>query len=224
MQLPLVNLFAKSPFPGVAELMRLVVDCVEAVPPMIDALIDGDQEQVTAHAKRVSSLEGKADQAKRAIRGHMPIRLLLPVARRDVLRMVRQIDSIADSAEDLAVLLTLRPMEVPASFRGPLRELTEHVVRCVNTADRLVGELDILLANGFGGHAAERVLAMVADLSAQEHKADKVQDALAKRVFDMESELSPVAVMMWMKIFEEMGEIANHAENVGEQFRLFTAN
>ena len=42
-------------------------------------------------------------------------------------------------------------------------------------------------------------------------------------VIQMESELPPVAVMMWLKILRELGDMANHAENVGDQFRLFLA-
>ena len=42
-------------------------------------------------------------------------------------------------------------------------------------------------------------------------------------IFKAEKELSPVAVFMWMKLLNKLGDIANHAENVGDQYRLFIA-
>ena len=197
--------------------------CAEAVGPLIDALIEGNQEAVSAQARTISQLEAAADDMKNAVRARMPIRLFLPVARRDVLRLVRQIDSIADSAEDVGVLLTLRAMTVPEPMREPLSLLNKRVFESIELAAELVTRIDPLLASGFKGRAARDAEVIIERLSQKEHEADKIQDQLARLVFQLEDDLSPVAVMMWMKILKELGEMANHAENVGDMFRLFLA-
>lgn len=203
--------------------MERALECSMQVPELVRLMIDDDQPAVRRQAKAISRLEGLADEAKNDIRANMPTRLFLPVDRRDVLRLVRQIDSIADASEDVGVLATLRPMDVPEKLQEPLTRFVQASVECVQTAAKLVDTLEPLLSSGFSGRATEQTSLIIDALSRQEHETDKIQDQLAKTLFQIENEMSPVAVIMWLKIFEEIGNIANHSENVGDLFRLFVA-
>ncbi len=223
MRIPLAHLLVKSPLPRIPVFMERVVACCEQVPEMVGCLVDGNQAGVGRIAKEVSRLEGKADDAKNEIREAMPTRLFLPVDRRDVLKLLSQLDAIADSAEDVGVLLTLREMQVPEPMKPLLVELTEAALDCVRTAARLVDMLDALLSSAFAGQAAREARAIIDELAQKEHAVDKLQDQAAKVVFSLEDEMSPVAVFMWLKILREIGDMANHAENVADQFRLFLA-
>ena len=42
-------------------------------------------------------------------------------------------------------------------------------------------------------------------------------------LFKEEDAMPPAAVFMWTKVLNKIGDMANHAENVGDQFRLFVA-
>ncbi len=66
-------------------------------------------------------------------------------------------------------------------------------------------------------------MARIQTLAEREHAADKLQDQCAKALFRAESEMAPVALFMWTKVLNKIGDMANHAENVGDQFRLFVA-
>ncbi len=223
MRIPLANLIAKSPLPRVGEVMDRVVQCSELVPGLIEALVDGDQDRVRDLAKEISMLEHGADDAKNMIRGKMPVRLFMPVDRRDLLRLLSEIDRIADSAEDVGVLLTLREMVVPEEMKTLLRLFVGRVLDAVRAAADLVGLLDGLLTSGFRGRIADRAQEMIEDLARREHEADKLQDQLAKTLFRLEETMPPVALFMWTKVLNKIGDMANHAENVGDQFRLFLA-
>lgn len=223
MRIPLANLLAKSPLPRIGELMAAVRSCADKVPPLIEALLHGDQAGVERLAKETSILEGAADEVKNAVRSDMPLRIMLPVDRRDVLRMVSEVDAIADCAEDVGVLLTLRPLDVPVGMRECLRDFVGGVMETVRAAEQLVGSLDLLVKAGFGGAAAKEAMTRIQVLSEREHAADKLQDQCAKALFRAESEMAPVALFMWTKVLNKLGDMANHAENVGDQFRLFVA-
>jgi uncharacterized protein Yka (UPF0111/DUF47 family) len=43
---PIAALFGKSPFKPLQQHMRIVIECVEEVQPLFQALIDDDQEQL----------------------------------------------------------------------------------------------------------------------------------------------------------------------------------
>jgi len=223
MRIPLANLLTRSPLPRIGEQMAAVVECAEHVPKLVQELIAGDQIAVVETAKETSVLEGKADEAKNAVRYHMPTRLFLPVDRRDVLRLLSEIDAIADCAEDVGVLLTLRPLEVPDEMSGALEVFVGRVMDTVKAAANLVSTMEDLLESSFGGRAAEHVRALIDELHQKEHESDKLQDQCAKLLFKQEESLSPVAIFMWTKVLNKIGDMANHAENVGDQFRLFIA-
>ncbi|MEM8610048.1 MAG: TIGR00153 family protein [Myxococcota bacterium] len=223
MRIPLANLLVRSPLPKVGDLMEEVQQCVACVPELIDLLVAGDAAGLERAAREVSLLEGKADQAKNEFRAKMPLRLFLPIDRRDLLRLISEIDAVADCAEDMGVLLTLRPWQVPSDLEEPLREFVRRVLAVVDSSAELVGMMEELMAAGFAGSAAETALAKADEIGRLEHEADKLQDRCAKVLFKSEDELSPVAIFMWTKLLNKIGDIANHAENVGDQFRLFVA-
>ncbi|MEZ6185164.1 MAG: TIGR00153 family protein [Planctomycetota bacterium] len=224
MRIPLGRLLGgRSPLPRAGRLMTRVTECTDRVPELIERLLEGDQEKVVALAKEISRLEGKADETKNDIRAHLPAKLFLPVDRRDVLRLIGQIDAIADCAEDVAVLLTWRPMETPEPLRPLLRIYVERVLDTVATAKELVDLLDPLMEVGFGGKVVDRIGQQIDEVARKEHEADKVQDQICKTLFSLENELPPVGVFMWTKVLFAIGDMANHAENVGDAVRLIVA-
>lgn len=223
MRIPLANLLVRSPLPDVRMLMSAVNECLRPVPELVDRLIAGDRPGIERIAREISVLEASADAVKNDLRTKMPVRLFLPVDRRDLLRLIREIDAVANSAEDLGVLLTLRPYEVPEELRPLLREFVSSVMVVVENATGLVGMMDELLGASFSGKAAEVATAKADEIARLEHQADKLQDRCAKALFRAESSISPVSVFMWTKVLNKIGSIANHGENIGDQFRLFVA-
>jgi len=223
MRIPLGKLLAGSPFSSLAEFMARVIDACETVPELIDHLIAGDQEAVLAAAKEASRKEGEADEHKRALRDRLPKTLFMPIDRRDLLQLIGEMDSMADCAEDLGVILTIRRFDVPEPMTDLLRTFVERIMAVAHQAAEVIGTLDDLLAAGFGGSVAAKTRALTDDLGRKEHEADKIQDQLAKVLFQLEDELSPVSIFMWNKVLNKLGDIANHAENVGDRIRLFLA-
>lgn len=223
MRIPLANLLARNPLPKVGDLMREVMRTSDRVQDLIELLAKGDQAGVERLAKEISAMEGKADDAKNAARSKMPVRLLMPVDRRDVLKLISEMDAIADCAEDVGVLLTIRPLTVPDEMKPVLQLFVQSVLDTVREAAKLIDLIDDLVESGFSGPPAEQVLEQSAILGRAEHEADKIQDQCAKVLFKEEDHMPPAAVFMWTKVLNKIGDMANHAENVGDQFRLFVA-
>ena len=223
MRIPLANLLARNPLPKVGDLMNEVIRTSDKVRELIELLSAGDQAGVERVAKEISTLEGKADDAKNAARSKMPVRLLMPVDRRDVLKLISQIDAVADCAEDVGVLLTIRPLTVPEDMKPVLELFVDRVLETIREASKLVDLTDDLVESGFSGPPAEQVLEQAAILGRAEHEADKIQDQCAKVLFSEEESMAPAALFMWTKVLNKIGDMANHAENVGDQFRLFVA-
>ena len=107
------DLFKDSPFEPLRYHMKSVMECVVFVRPMFEAVRDVQFDVLQDLAKKVFKAEHRADIIKDDIRGTIPKRFFLPVYRGDLLGYVKLQDDMADSVEDLAVLLTIKQLPLP---------------------------------------------------------------------------------------------------------------
>lgn len=220
---PLTSLFGSSPFKPLQEHMRAAVDCAREVPALFEALNAGDQEAVAAIKTRIFAKEQEADNIKNELRARLPKSLFMPVDRRDLLEVLQLQDSIADTAQDIAGLLVERHMEVPESMKEPIMVLVRRCVDVCEQSARIIEELDELVQTGFRGREAKQVETMVVELNRIENETDELGLQLTKTLFGLEDEMKPVSVMMWYRLIEWIGDLADYAEKVGDRLRLMIA-
>lgn len=218
------KLFGKSPFEPLYQHMLKVKDCVDLVDPMVAAFIQGDREEVKKYSKKIFKAEHEADLLKKEIRNQLHKSLFMPVDRDDLLRFLKEQDNIADSAEDLAALMTIRETRVPQEIQDELKELVNKVLETYKKAMAVSSEIKVLAETSFGGVKAHKVTELIEEVKQKEWEADKAQMNAAKKMFSIEKKLDPVSVMMWMNIFKELGTLANHAENSSDQMRTMLHN
>lgn len=217
------KLFGQSPFTALQAHMRVVLECAREVQPLIEALSVGDTDTVSDKKERIFEREAEADLIKNELRLHLPKSLFMPVDRRDLLEVLHLQDSIANTAQDIAGLLIERQMTIPDFMREPLIALT---ARCIDTCEHsasVIAELDELLAMGFRGREVDKVDAMLKELNDIEDETDELGIALARTLFEHEDEMKPVSVMMWYRLIEWIGDLADYAEKVGDRLRLLIA-
>ena len=217
------RLFGQSPFLPLQTHMRVVMECARETQPLIEALIRDDQVTVVKVKDRIFEREAEADRIKNELRLQLPRSLFMPVDRRDLLEVLHMQDAIANTAQDVAGLLIERQMSIPEFMHDPLIALTS---RCIDTCEHsasIIETLDELLAMGFRGREVEKVDAMLAELNSIEDETDELGITLARSLFKHESEMDPVSVMMWYRLIEWIGDLADYAEKVGDRVRLLIA-
>jgi predicted phosphate transport protein (TIGR00153 family) len=201
-----------------------VGECANEVPALFEAFFEGDYEAVRAQAEEISRLEHEADRLKDQVRDKLPKTIFLPVDRRDLLDVIASLDAIADCAEDVGILFTLREMERHEELIEPLKVLLVQVMEVVNQALVIMDHLDVLVEVGFKGPEAERIKGMIEELGRLEHEADLTQDELARTLFStIGDDIKPGSLFLWNKILNKVGDVANTAEKAGTRVRLFIA-
>ncbi|HUG40923.1 MAG TPA: TIGR00153 family protein [Longimicrobiales bacterium] len=218
-----LGLFGKSPFKPLAGHAARVHETVGLLPELFGAFMRGEWEATQALYERISKLEHKADVLKSEIRDHLPKSMFLPVDRGDILLFLKEQDGIADAAEDLGVLLTMRRTPTPEAIRDDVLGFVDQVVRTSELWYQIAMELPVLQEASFTGPEAEKTLGLVADVGKMEWKADQMQWAVSRRLFEVEDDIGPVSVMIWMHVLEVLGAVANHAENTADLLRLMLA-
>lgn len=203
--------------------MRAVLDCAREVVPLFDASIACDLPQLRSIHDRICASEARADSIKNNIRLAMPKSLFMPVDRRDLLELLDLQDSIADTAEDIAQLLMERNMTLPEHLQKSLLFLVKRCVETCEQAALIIEEFDELLETGFRGREASRVEAMLGELNRMEHEADELEASLSRNLFTIEDQMKPVDVIMWYRLIEWIGDLADFAKKSGNRVRLLIA-
>jgi uncharacterized protein len=216
----LLNLFGRSPFAPLETHMDEVSICVYLLKDLFEALENKDYEQLETIAKKISKQEHQADLTKNDIRNHLPKRIFLPIDRENLLHILQIQDSIADRAEDVAVMTTLKHVELIDSFRTEFKDFLNKNIETFNGAKRIVKELHELLETTFGGMEAEKVRQMVHEVAYKEHETDLVQRRMLKALLNSEDQMSYTTFYVWQKILEKLGAISDLSENLAYQVRM----
>ncbi len=213
------EMFRESPFEPLRYHMKTVMECVSFVRPLFEAVRDERYDDLDGLAKKVFKAEHEADLIKDDIRRTIPKRFFLPVYRGDLLGYIKLQDDMADSVEDLAVLLTLKKLKLPGSLADSVFGYLDKVVQVCDGTSAIADFMPTLVEGDMVGAEATQALAMVTDLEKTEWEADRLQYSLSQQLFALEDELKPSDLFLWFRIFGELGQLANFAEKTGDRLR-----
>lgn len=216
----ILNLFGRSPFMPLQLHMEKVNNCVHLLPELFAALERKDYTTVQQISDKISESEHEADLAKNDIRNHLPKGLFLAIDRTHLLDILSLQDSIADAAEDIAVLVTLKPLVLIDSLRDDFHEFLLKNIEAYDNAHLIMKEIHELLESSFGGNEAEKVKIMVDDVAFKEHEVDLIQRKLLKNLFRSENEMPYTSFDLWQRIFESIAAISNLSENLAYRVRM----
>jgi predicted phosphate transport protein (TIGR00153 family) len=218
--LKISSLFGRSPFAPLQSHMESVSHCVHRLPDLFEALEKNDSARIEKIAEEISQLEHDADLIKNDIRNHLPKSIFLPIDRGNLLEILSIQDSIADKAEDVAVLITLKPLELLPIFKDEFKLFLHKNIETFDEAKLIIKELHELLESSFGGIEAEKVRAMVDEVAYREHEADLIQRQLLKSLFKAEDQLTYITFHLWQRLFESIAAISNYSENLAYRIRM----
>jgi uncharacterized protein Yka (UPF0111/DUF47 family) len=117
----------------------------------------------------------------------------------------------------------MRTMELPRELHPDFQAFLTKCVDVARSACGLVDRLDDLSSSVFAGPGAEEMLREISTLQRTEYESDLVQRTLVRRMFAMEGAMEPVALMMWLKIFDRIGDLANISERLANRLRYMLA-
>jgi hypothetical protein len=190
---------------------------------MLHSFIQQEFDELDKQWERVQNLEYEADLIKIAIREHMPTTLYLPIPTSNIYEFLREMDSVADCAENVADLLTLRRTVIPQEVRKDFVKHVDTVIRTVNTLMVSIERVSTLYKTGFDEKKKAELLKQLFRVSEMEWKADTIKRQTRKKIYELEHEVALLALHHLLDILHETDEIADHAENVEARLRTILA-
>jgi hypothetical protein len=209
-----------SPFEGLQEHAEKVKVCAWTFQQAIECYVSSKCERFEELRKEVIKLESEADAIKQNIRGHLPKGAILPVDKFELFRYLREQDQVIDAMEDTLDWISYRSEPgIPNELEKDLFLLVDAVMDPVEDLSRMVAEARKYFRN-FSDTQREAVKAIIRGLSKKEHEADKLEDSLKRKIFNLED---PVTVFHMITLTETIGSIADHAENAGDMMGAMIA-
>jgi predicted phosphate transport protein (TIGR00153 family) len=216
----MARLFGRSPFVPLQLHLDKISDCVEATVVLLERICSGEEFDVEEDARVISKLEHKADLVKNDIRNNLPRGLFMAIDRSQLLEILSLQDSIADQSEDIAVLMSIRPVKIIDDLSEPLKEYIDGNLNAFHKVKEVIRELDALIESGFGGTEANRVNTMIEDVAIAEHECDIMQRKLMKKVLDHEDNLSVGDFFIWQRLLHEIAGLSNYSEKLANRVRM----
>ena len=217
------NLFGKSPIRPLQEHMQLVVACASQLEPFFEAVLADDWKGASDIFDKIADDENRADELKKQFRLNMPKSLFMPMSRGDLLGILAQQDNIANATKDICGIVLGREMDIPSVLQSDFIAYVKSAIETCEKALKAIDELDELLETGFTGQEVKFVKKLIRDLDTQEQKVDKRERKLRHRLFKIEAEMPPVHVMFLYNVIDNIGGVADTAEQVGNQLELLLA-
>lgn len=216
----ILNLFGRSPFAPLQSHMEKVSVCVHALLDLFDAVEKKDYTTIETIANKIADFEHQADLTRNDILNHLPKSLYLPIERNQLVKILNTQDQIADKAKDVAVLITLKPLEFLPYFNKEFKEFLAKNISTFESAFLIIKEMHELLESSFGGIEAEKVRSMVEEVAFKEQEVDIIQRQLLKKLFQSEDYMSYTTFHLWQKICERTASISNLSETLAFRIRL----
>lgn len=218
--LTIARLFGKSPFAPLQSHMNKVASCIEKLAEVMESWQKGDKTHIEKLVAELCNLEHEADLTKNDIRNHLPRSMFLPMDRGHFLEILAIQDSIADKAEDIGILMTMRQLTPFKNFKADLQHLFKKSALAFWDAKHIIEEIDELLESSFGGIEAEKVKEMVEQTAYKEHEVDLIERELMKQIFGEGDTLPAPDFYLWNKLIEEISDISNLSEKLANRIRM----
>ena len=217
MRVPFFKMFMTSPFEGLQEHAEKVIECAWVFQQAMECYFANKCKTFEEFRQEVIQIESQADAIKRRIRGHIPKRTMMPISNFLVFRYLREQDGVLDAVEDTLDWISYRSTKkVPPELKKDFALLVDSVIDPIEVLSTMVAE-----AREYFKTYSEDQRVVVKDiirkLRRQEHEADRFEDIIKKKVFNMDTDA--VSIFHLIRLAETIGFIADHAQNAGDMMR-----
>ncbi|MBW2641427.1 MAG: TIGR00153 family protein [Deltaproteobacteria bacterium] len=217
MRIPFFKMFMTSPFEGLQEHAEKVKECAYAFQQAMECHFSPKCKTFEEFRQEIAQIESQADVIKRRIRGHIPKETMMPISNFLVFRYLREQDGVLDAVEDTLDWISYRSTKkIPPELKKDFALLVDSVIDSIEMLSTMVAEAREYF-NTYSENQRVIVKDIIRKLRHQEHEADKFEDIIKKKVFNMEADA--VSIFHLVKLAEIIGAIADHAQNAGDMMR-----
>jgi len=187
-----------------------VMVTVEKLNDAICALEKGDIPEKDKAIEEVKVAEHEGDILRRQMMAELSEGLLLPLDREDLMRFVKRLDNIADSAKSATRLLEFCKTNLPVEL---IRKLREDSNLIVEEMEKMNEAMDSLIKNDI-----EETLSRCSAVEELEEKADDKRRELLEILFA--ADLPANQLILFFEIIETVESVSDRIEDADDLIRI----
>jgi len=214
------RVFGRSPISLLKRHLEEVRGCLAAMPDLLEAFWGGDRAAIEEIGKSITDHERRADEIKLRMRAQLAGQILLPLNPALMMQILSLQDDLADLAEDLVVLTSLRKIPRQEQLQQEIAELFRVSLLCCGKACEAAAELALLVESSFGGPEGRRIAQLAEECSQMEQQADEAKHLCLRSLYSLEAELNFITFDLWSRIIALAGRMADTADNLAERLSL----
>ncbi len=216
-----ISKFITSPFDGLQEHAEKVKECARIFQKSIECILEDRFEDFEQLRKDVDKLESEADAIKRSIREQPLKGSLVAVNRFELFRYLREQDRVLDAIEESIDWLSFKARAgIPEVLEKDFMLLLEAVMKPIEILSKMLTEASEYFLKP-SEEQRVRIKDIIRTLRQYENESDKVEYAIKDKIFNVLDD--PVAVFHMTRLTENIGSIADYAENAGDMMRAIIA-
>lgn len=215
------KLFAKSPFKPLIKHSEVVLNTVETLERALRLWYEGDYGEMGKLAVEVDRLEDVADRIKEEIRDSLSSRLMMAVAREDVLIYLHMQDKVADAAEDTAKWLLVRePDGIPEEIKEVILQMGTESIKAAKLVHEAIVQMDRVIESGFADGEIEKEYGIIHRIEGVEKAIDELDTKLMQSVFENADSMSWADGLYILNVARTLSNISDKAKDAAERLRL----
>ena len=113
----------------------------------------------------------------------------------------------------------LKQLKLPDALESGVVSYLDSVMAVDAKAREMNLKIRDLVQKGFHSAQAGDMFDVIRAVERAEWEADKKQYEVNKALFALEDSMKPSDLMLWWRIFLELGEVANHIEKMADRLR-----
>jgi len=220
---PYTYILEMRPMQAIQEHAKAVNRTVMLMKKMFEAYLNEDFDESDKFIAKVKEAEFNADNIKSIIRDKLPRSFFSALTKDDMNMFLKELDAVADSAEDVADFLSARRTRIPEIVKKKFEKHVTMVSDSMNILFDAIKHLDLVKRGAFRKKDVDELLKKLHCVAIAEHEADKVKMDIRKTLFNLE-DVDPVAIYHMLKLLQFTDNVADHAENVEGRIRIIAGH
>jgi len=196
--------------------MTVALDTVNDLESAIRAVLDRDERTAKRTIERLFQVEEEIDGLRRTVFEELTKGTLPPREREDTMRLVGNLDVLADYVKDSARdVLVLMDVDVPEELWKAFHEMSSHIV---STAAVLRESLKNLSEN------PSMARTMSEKVEDEENKVDQKHLEIKSLLLKYGDKVNPAALLILKDLLDSMEEAADSCADTGDYIRVLTVS
>jgi len=171
----------------------------------------GVNDDCMRHQQRVSQLERKCDDLRRAIERVLLTEMLIPDSRSDVMTLIDLLDGLLDRIKRELLSMTIEKPPVTADLQDDMGRMVAAICSAI--------ESTVLASRAFFTNPSA-VRDHVHKIGLYESEADTLSIRMKQQIFDSTRDLA--LKMMLRDFVDSLDRVADKSEDLGDQLSIFT--